>query len=188
MTRRHRVTARHRRRSSSSPSPSRTAPSKDRIKKSVLCRAGDAGAATSHRSAALAASRAQRLRRRRRARDAVERCKREGFVDDRLYATLYVERKRKPVGDSRLVGELVRKGIDGDAATRRRRIARERRSIALPERLRSPARQECRDLAYPSAARRLERLGFPAATIYRVLREHAGKSRSVSCGKRTTIT
>lgn len=117
------------------------------------------------------------------AREAIERCKREGFLDDRLYAKLYVEGRRKPVGNDRLVGELVRKGIEGEAAAEA--VASldsdegARCAIAF-DRLRSknPA------IEYPSAARRLERLGFPAATIYRVLREHAAHfgplSREVS--------
>jgi len=108
------------------------------------------------------------------AREAVERCKRDGFLDDRLYARLYVEGKRKPVGNGRLVGELVAKGIDGEAATEavealeqdegsRCAIAFERLLTKIPA------------IGYPSAARRLERLGFPAATIYRVLRLHAAR-------------
>lgn len=107
-------------------------------------------------------------------RDAIERCAREGFVDDRLYARLYVERKRKPVGNGRLVGELVRKGVDGEAAAAAVAALDDdegARCTQAFERLieRTPA------IPYARAARHLERLGFPAATIYRILREHAAR-------------
>lgn len=109
------------------------------------------------------------------AREAVERCKNEGFVDDRLYARLYVEGRRRPVGNGRLVGDLVRKGVDGEAA------AEAVASLEADEGSRCSAaftrlRERNSEISYPSAARRLERLGFPAATIYRVLREHAAQT------------
>jgi regulatory protein len=104
---------------------------------------------------------------------AVESCKRDGLVDDALYAALYVETKRAAVGDARLVAELVKRGIDRDAA--RERVAAA--ESAEPERIGAAydrIRRSSPNLSYQSAARKLERLGFPASLIYRILRERAG--------------
>ena len=91
---------------------------------------------------------------------AVASCKRDGLLDDALYATLFVEAKRAPVGDARLVAELVKRGIDRDAARERvaavDRVARP--SGSAPPTRRFGARSPTRP--YPTAARKLERLGL----------------------------
>jgi SOS response regulatory protein OraA/RecX len=103
---------------------------------------------------------------------AVASCKADGYVDDRLYAALYVEGSRKAVGDARLCADLVKRGIDREAAL----------NVVAEAELDQDARIEaaCQkilrtqpELAYPSIARKLERLGFPSSLIYRVLRQHA---------------
>ncbi|MFN2462069.1 MAG: hypothetical protein ABR591_15555, partial [Candidatus Velthaea sp.] len=108
---------------------------------------------------------------------AVAACKCAGYLDDGLFAALYVEGARKAVGDARLVAELVKRGIDRDAAhatvaagarTEGERIA------AAYEKL----TQSKPNVSYPSVARALERLGFPAPLIYRTLRERARSSLS----------
>ncbi|MGH7757371.1 MAG: regulatory protein RecX [Vulcanimicrobiaceae bacterium] len=107
-------------------------------------------------------------------RDAVESCRCDGFIDDRLFATLFVEGRTKAVGDARLIAELVRRGIDRAVAESTIRAAdcdeQQRLERAIDKLF--AARP---GIAYPSAARTLERLGFPAARIYRVLRAHAAR-------------
>ena len=101
---------------------------------------------------------------------AVESCKRDGFIDDVLFAKLFVDGRVKAVGNARLVAELVRRGIDRDAAKASVETAErdqdERLASAIDKLFRTRA-----NLSYPSAARALERLGFPASAIYRRLRE-----------------
>jgi SOS response regulatory protein OraA/RecX len=104
--------------------------------------------------------------------EAITSCKRDGYLDDRLFATLYVEGPRKAVGDKRLVAELVKRGIDRSIAQEAVAAAptgQDDRIEAAYARMR--ARKE--DVSYQAAAHGLERLGFPASLIYRVLRGHA---------------
>jgi regulatory protein len=107
-------------------------------------------------------------------REAVERCKRDGFVDDHLYARLYVETKRKAVGDARLIGELVRKGIERGAAAQAVEELESGESDRCSSALTSLQKRQPA-ISYPLLARKLERLGFAASTIYRVLRGHAAE-------------
>ena len=101
---------------------------------------------------------------------AVASCKREGYLDDKLYAELYVVGTRKAVGNARMIAALVSKGVDRHVA--HASVAsgptdeRERCQSALESLVRRRP-----EIGYPSAARALERLGFPASLIYAILRE-----------------
>jgi len=111
--------------------------------------------------------------------DAVERCKAEGFVDDRLFAELFVEGRKKALGNARLVAELVQRGIAREAAAASVASSgrgEEARLAAATEKL----FRTRPGLSYPSAARALERLGFPASAIYRQLRLRAGSNGDVA--------
>ncbi len=102
----------------------------------------------------------------------VARCKAEGYLDDRLFAQLYVEGRRKAVGDARLVAELVKRGIEREAA----RQAVERAGCTEADRLAAATAKifaQRPGIGYPNAARALERLGFAAPSIYRHLRLRA---------------
>ncbi len=102
-------------------------------------------------------------------REAVADCKRNGYLDDRLFAALFVEQKRKPLGNTRLRGELIKRGIDraiaAEVVEEATRDEAERIDLAIEQIFKMKAQT-----SYPSAARALERRGFPASLIYRKLR------------------
>jgi SOS response regulatory protein OraA/RecX len=107
--------------------------------------------------------------------EAIASCKRDGYIDDGLFATLYVEGVRKAVGDARLVADLVKRGIDREAAQRAVSNAPSRQSVRIRAAYAKLKRTKS-DLSYQSAARALERLGFPTSLIYRVVREEAASA------------
>jgi regulatory protein len=105
-------------------------------------------------------------------RAAIAMCKANGFVDDGLFAKLFVDGRTKAVGNARLVAELVRRGIDREAAAQSvaQAAAQERERLILATEKLFRTRSA---LSYPSAARALERLGFPTHAIYAHLRTRA---------------
>jgi regulatory protein len=112
---------------------------------------------------------------------AVASCKRDGYLDDRLYATLYIEGPRRAVGDARIVAELIKRGISREIAQSAvtqapaDELARIRAAYSKMRRTKPSA-------SYQSIARGLERLGFPTSLIYRVLREEAAAAIAGSSG------
>jgi regulatory protein len=102
----------------------------------------------------------------------VDSVKRDGFLNDELYARLFIDGRSKSLGDARLVAELVKRGIDRDAAKSSVRSA-ERTENERLEAAQTKLFRTRPGLSYPSAARALERLGFPAPAIYRHLRTQA---------------
>jgi len=105
--------------------------------------------------------------------DAVAACEDRRYIDDRTYAQLHVKSMldRKPVGRMRLLHDLLRHGIDGDLA---REVIDEfegdddriDRALAKLEALRPQD-------GYEQLGRRLERQGFTAPEIAKVLRRRA---------------
>jgi regulatory protein len=105
---------------------------------------------------------------------AVERAKQGRFLDDRLYASLYIDGRGKIVGNRRLVADLVKRGIDRELACsmieQSSQTEEERLAAAYEKLVRTKS-----SISMPTAARTLERKGFGAALIYQFLRSEMAR-------------
>ena len=116
-------------------------------------------------------------------REAVTECERRKYVDDRAFATLYVQSllDRKPVGRYKLLQDLVRNGVDADLAGQilddvdKDEDERIDRALARLEAMRPQD-------GFGQLGRRLERQGFGAPAIARVLRRRAAARGPLPAG------
>jgi len=107
-------------------------------------------------------------------RETVAECETRRYLDDRTFAQLFVANaiERKPVGQMRLVRELIKQGIDGE-------LAREMAAQAATgedERLdRAIAKFEMSKPGerFDRLARRLYALGYAPSAVARALRRRA---------------
>jgi len=113
-------------------------------------------------------------------RDAVEECERRQYLDDRTFAQLFVANaiERKPVGQMRLVRELIKQGVDGDLAREMAAQAesgedeRLERAIQKFEASRPGER-------FDRLARRLYALGYTPPAVSRALRRRAAERAQI---------
>ena len=106
--------------------------------------------------------------------DAVAQCEGRKYVDDRLYAHLYVKSvlECKSLGRMRLLQDLLRRGIDGDLAREILDEADQNEDGRIDRALTKLEAMRPQD-GYGQLGRRLERLGFGAPAIARALRRRA---------------
>lgn len=132
----------------------------------------------------LSARRLTRLQLRRKLRErgfgdesiaqALAECERRQYLDDRAYAQLYIDGvlQRKAVGRRRLQHELFERGVSGEVANEVLAKVEVDEDQRLERALAKLEAQRPQDRP-GQLGRRLERLGFGAAAIARVLRRRA---------------
>jgi len=102
----------------------------------------------------------------------IERATFERLLDDRLYAQLSVGYRTKPLGDRRLIGDLLTKGIDPVLARETVAMMEQSESERLASAYETLLRRRP-GLTPPTIARALARQGFTTPAIYRLLRERS---------------
>lgn len=113
-------------------------------------------------------------------RDAVAECERRRYLDDRTFAQLFVANaiERKPVGQMRLVRELIKQGVDGDLAREMAGQAEsgedERLELAIQKFEASKPGER-----FDRLARKLYALGYTPSAVSRALRRRAAERAQI---------